>query len=464
MFDGVLRERARGEVAGLPGADIAWSVGELFAIELEHPADRALRELDEAQLAFQRVEAARVVALLNAWDAGMADLAERYGADARDRDGLPARAVMKQVGMILRIPESTTAHLLDTAMVLRDSFPITWKAFTSGRTTWRAVDILVKQSIGLDEDALADFDRLAADMVVTGTPGRLADRLRRARERLQPGTAVARAAVTEANRRVEFDPLPDGEAALTIRGPAVELVAINDALTRAAVAVRGRDGEKRGIGALRFDIALDLLLGGIAHAAHPDCSAIAGRVPQRTAVVPTVAMTIPALAWLGHTSEQAILAGYGPIDIETARRLCADAPSLLRVLTDPVTGVRVTMDQTVYTPPPDLKRWLRIRDEQCAGLGCRRPAHLCDIDHVTEWHAGGTTDAGNLVHLCRRCHLLKSTGMWTQRLDPGGTVTWTSPWGRSYTGDPPERSDPAPPEFLPEHGDSADDSADDCPF
>ncbi|WP_375401673.1 HNH endonuclease [uncultured Amnibacterium sp.] len=28
----------------------------------------------------------------------------------------------------------------------------------------------------------------------------------------------------------------------------------------------------------------------------------------------------------------------------------------------------------------------------------------------TEWHDGGTTDEGNLVHLCRRCHLIKTTG------------------------------------------------------
>lgn len=477
--------------------DLQWAIKGALAVEfdyvnmdLHHPADGALMVLELMQRRMQRIEAGRIVALLDAYQAGMADLADRYGTDATARDGLPGRTFLKQAAMILRCAERTAARLLDTATELRESLPLTWAAFTSGETTWRSVDIAVRESVGLDAQALPAFDEVAADLVVTGTAGRLADRLRRARERLQSDTAAARAAVTHANRRVDLDPMPDGEAALTIRGPAVKLVAFDHALTQAAVGAHGHPDEQRGIGALRFDIALDLLLGGVAQAAHPEVARpdaahpkaahvaaahpdagsleaahptdtnIAGRVPQRTAVVPTVAVTIPALAWLGHTTEQAILAGYGPIDLDTARELCADAPSMLRVLTDPVTGVRMTMDRKAYAPPPDLKRWLRIRDEQCAGLGCRRPAHLCDIDHVAEWHEGGITEEANLVHLCRRCHLVKSSGLWTEALKPDRTVTWTSPWRRTYPGDPPELSDPAPAHLLPNRTDDLDD----CPF
>lgn len=466
MFEMVLRERSGGDRPGPPRADIVWPAAEQWSIDVEHPADAAMRQLDEAQLRLQRAEATRIIALIGAYEAGMIDLAERYGADARARDGLPARAVLKQAAMLLRGTERTVAHLLDTATVLRDSFPVTWAVFTSGGAPWRAMDVVAREAIGLHPDVLPGFDAVSADLVTTATPGKLGDRLRRARERLQDDTATARAAVTAANRRVEFDALPDGETALTIRGPAVELVAIDHALTQAAVAAHGYPDEDRTIAQLRFDTALDLLVGGIAHAAHPHCSgaaetgvdavtggpassgaAIRGEstatadsaigaafpalVPRRAAVVPTVAIKIPALAWLGRSTEQAILAGYGPIDLGTARALCADAPSLLRVLTDPVTGVRVVMDRAVYRPPPDLQRWLRVRDETCAGLGCRRAAHLCDIDHITEWHDGGRTEDTNLVHLCRTCHLVKSTGLWTTALTPERSLAWTSPWGRT---------------------------------
>lgn len=57
-------------------------------------------------------------------------------------------------------------------------------------------------------------------------------------------------------------------------------------------------------------------------------------------MAPTLILTIPALAALGHTGEQGRLAGYGPIALETAKRLAGTATSFVRVLTDPVTGVR----------------------------------------------------------------------------------------------------------------------------
>ena len=446
------------------------SLSMVALLEPQDPADAALTALELAHRRLLRDEARQVAALVSAHEACMTDLAERFGTASDDRSGLPGKAFLKQAAAILHCTEWTASRMLHTALDLRESFPLTWAALQEGRVPWRAAGLVVQQSLGLDPDLLPAFDEVAVEIAEHGTAGRMADRLRRARERLQADTAVARAAVTRSLRRVDLDPLPDGEAALTIRGPAVELVAFDQALLKAAIAAREHakaagEPDVPGIGAYRFDIALDLLLEGVKQQAHPDCApAVEGgetfpvRVPQRRGVVPTVALTMPALAWLGRTTEQAILAGYGPIDLDTARELCAEAPSILRVLTDPVTGVRIAMDRKVYTPPPDLKRWLRIRDELCGGLGCRRPADQCDIDHVTEWHEDGKTEEANLRHECRRCHLIKSSGMWTNTLNADATVSWTSPWGRTYISDPVEQSDPAPVELLPT-GDG-----DDCPF
>ncbi len=55
---------------------------------------------------------------------------------------------------------------------------------------------------------------------------------------------------------------------------------------------------------------------------------------------------------------------------------------------------------------------------------------------MTERHDDGRTEESNLRHECRRCHLIKSSGLWHTDLNPDATVTWTSPWGRTYTSDP----------------------------
>jgi hypothetical protein len=316
--------------------------------------------------------------------------------------------------------------------------------------------------VGLAMDRLCEYDEVAAHAVEHTPAARLKERLRRTRERLQADTAVARRELAEQQRRVEVEPLADGEAALIIRGPAPAIVAIDHALTAAAVAAHGRPGEDRAVGALRYDIAQDLLLEGIKQASSGDPDL---RVPQRKGVLPHLYLTVPVLTMLGQGTEPATLEGYGPIDIETARRLAAAAPSLVRILTHPLSGVRLAMDGTAYAVPPGLRRWLQVRDELCRGPGCRRPAHLCDIDHVKEWQHGGGTNEDNLVALCRPDHLLKTFGLWKSQLRADGVLIWTSPWGRTFPSEPAEPGEPAPAQLLTAvQGEPPADAADDCPF
>ncbi|WP_052293910.1 HNH endonuclease [Sanguibacter keddieii] len=139
---------------------------------------------------------------------------------------------------------------------------------------------------------------------------------------------------------------------------------------------------------------------------------------------------------LGHSEEPGDLAGHGPIDAHTARRLAAQAPSFLRILTHPETGTVLSVGRDRYAVPADLKSWLRIRDETCRFPGCSRRAQRCDIDHVKDWAHGGTTDHHNLIHLCRNHHRLKHTTAWT--VSTGPPVDDHGPPGRSST-DPPSR-------------------------
>ena len=242
------------------------------------------------------------------------------------------------------------------------------------------------------------------------------------------------------------------------RTPA-DQVAADQALTRAAVAAHGADGETRTVTQLRYDIHQDALKAGLALMADPDAI-----VPQRQPMQTRVVITIPALAWLGVTTEQAILSGYGPIAMTTAKDLAGSATSMVRVLTDPVTGVRLAMDRTVYAPPGDLRRWVQIRDGRSRFPGATKAAWLCDIDHAREWQHTGPTSDWNLVTLDRAAHLAKSADLFQEELQANGIVHWKGPWGETFHDPPPDPLDPAPPHLLPPDPPAAAGPDDDPPF
>ncbi|WP_344101310.1 HNH endonuclease signature motif containing protein [Myceligenerans crystallogenes] len=164
-------------------------------------------------------------------------------------------------------------------------------------------------------------------------------------------------------------------------------------------------------------------------------------VPLARAIRPVVHVTVPLLRLAGLDGHErldpgagpAMLDGQVPIDDATAARLVAQAPSLRRLLTLPENGAVVSVGRDSYAVPADLRAWLATRDVTCRWPGCAARADRCDIDHVTDWAAGGRTDHDNLMHLCRAHHVLKHQTRWTTRLEPDGTTTWTSPTGRTYT-------------------------------
>ncbi|MBW4094248.1 MAG: DUF222 domain-containing protein [Acidobacteria bacterium] len=162
--------------------------------------------------------------------------------------------------------------------------------------------------------------------------------------------------------------------------------------------------------------------------------------------VAQIQVTVPALAMLGHTSEPAILDGYGPIPLDQAIHLAGTATSWLRILTDPATGLILDYGQDRYKPPKELLDFVRNRDQTCRGIGCDKPARSCEIDHTVPFHrktyeANGTarppgdTHAHNLGSLCHGCHHIKDdlNSGWTTTQPSPGLFVHTSPHGRQYT-------------------------------
>jgi hypothetical protein len=210
---------------------------------------------------------------------------------------------------------------------------------------------------------------------------------------------------------------------LSIYGSAEKIIAMDDRLDRLTAALRSPD-DPRTFAQLRADIFCDLVLRG----------EVSGVLPN--GIRPQVLITVPALALLDKDDEPASLEGYGPIPIDVARELAAEAPSFVRLLTHPETGTVLSVSRDRYAIPADMRLFLRARDETCRGVGCGHRAGTSDVDHGQEWAGGGTTSVDNLAHLCRGDHTRKTELRWQVTHLPGGTLEWTTPFGRTYRTEP----------------------------
>jgi hypothetical protein len=141
---------------------------------------------------------------------------------------------------------------------------------------------------------------------------------------------------------------------------------------------------------------------------------------------------IPAATRAGRDEEGAVVPGFGVIDPVGARELVALAPSLRRILTDPISGAILDFDRTSYRVPAELKRVLRLRDGHCRAPGCGAPLTHCELDHTRAHARGGGTSLGNLAHLCANHHHVKHEAGWSLRQHLGGVLEWRAPSGRRY--------------------------------
>jgi hypothetical protein len=407
---------------------------------------------------------------------------EMHGPSWDDAE-LARRTMAAEAAGALRLRAVTAGAMIFDATRLVHDLPGFHDSLAHGRITWGHTLKMLELSVNLPEEILPVFAARvlpAAEKLTSTQFGRVAARVL---ERMQPVPLQERAAVGFAKRRVVLNPDVDGMAWLSAYLKADEAQAIYDRLSRLAKNLDHDDtathdtpgggidgviggvigggiggvigggiggsgiGTGTGTGAddggrtkdqRRADAYRDLLLDGI------------GPNGLGHGIRGTVSITVPALTLLGRSDEAAVLDGYGPIDPESARRIAGTATSWTRILTHPETGCRLSMGREQYSPPADMRRYLQARDQTCQGIGCNRRASLSEIDHTRAWNTGGETDVDNLVHLCRPCHRLKHQSSFSTRQGPGGTLTWTSPGGKTYTSTPGENIDlpePVPPKL-----------------
>jgi hypothetical protein len=345
--------------------------------------------------------------------------------------GVAMRSLTAEIGCATHTAEGTVTRLLNDAETLVHSLPATMAALRAGAIQYRHAQIMVTHAQSLPPEARGPFEDEVLPVAVDTTPPKFDRTARRARELAHPESIEIRTLHATADRHVRIEPDIDGMAWLTCHLPAVQALAIDDRLDTAARALRS-DTETRTHTQLRADLLADALLGG---------TGLEG-------VVPTVTLTVPVLSLIGYENDPAELAGYGPIDLPTARRVAANAPSFIRILTHPDTGHTLTVGRERYRATADMRLALRLADQTCRFPGCNRRAERCELDHTTPWAHGGTTHPGNLHHLCPKHHHLKhdNTG-WTVASGPNRTLHWTAPTGRRYTTHPPGPTPPTHPVF-----------------
>ena len=388
---------------------------------------RVVFGMAEAEVA-QRAQWRASAEVFRAVDATLREAAEHPevfvdGAMLRgDAVEFAERAAVADLAVRLNLAEATVRDHGHTARLLRERLPLLWASFADGEVSTQNAREAAGIAVELPEGTWAAFDEQVGGPARALAPARFRARARAIRDRLHAVTAAERHKAAAADRRVWIEHDRDGMSWLNAYLPAEKAAQIGAALDTAAFDLLTADGEQRTMGQLRADILADLLTG----------------VSSSATVGVTVALTIPVLTLLGHSDELPVLEGAGPIDIGTARRLAATAPSITRLLTDPVTRDILTMDPKRYRPTAALRRWLALTQVTCDFPGCGRRAANCDLDHTTDWAHGGHTTAANLAHRCRKHHTMKHQTRWQVQKPPGnGPALWTSPTGHTRTADPP---------------------------
>jgi hypothetical protein len=292
------------------------------------------------------------------------------------------------------------------------------------------------------------FAAKAREVLDVSDPERVHDRYRRA----------------FARRNVSVEPARDGMATLTAYVDAGDAAVIRTGLANAAREAK-QLGDARTGRQLEADFLVELAMEGEVVVHEPgtdevDADGVRARRVKLSDKAPiTIEVLAPAATAAGGDEAPGKIPGVGMIDPVTARELIVRAPSLRRILTDPITSAILDFDRATYRVPAELKRMIRLRDEHCRAPNCPRPGG--DLDHSIDYARGGRTSCDNLAGLCENHHYVKHEAGWGLAQYADGVLGWTSPSGRHYRTRPDVIMPTPPPKDL---WDDWDDYADSAPF
>jgi hypothetical protein len=442
------------------------------------PDPAALADADDAALtaaitAWTRAEAAASARRL----AAIAEYVRRHA----DGDAVSARwscdnwdAMAAEVSAAQNISHGMASSQMYLAAALRERLPKVAAAFAEGAISARlAAAIVWHTDLIKDPEALALVDTALATNATRYGPlsvTKTAQAIDAVVDRHDPG-ALRRTRVAARGREVVIEQSKDGSGMASFWGRlyATDAAAMDRRLLQMAHEVC--DDDPRTVAQRRAD-ALGALAAGAQHLAcgcdDAECPARAAAGDPPTAVLIHVVAEASALEcepdpyMSGEVQPKPITPGKTAFEalkpdpepepppnkrpaalitsggIVPATRLAELIRRGARVRT-----VRHPGDscppESGYRPSAALDAFVRCRDLTCRFPNCDRAAEFCDVDHTIPYPTG-PTHPSNLKCLCRKHHLLKT--FWTSWRDqqrPDGSITWTSPTGRTYTTMPGSR-------------------------
>jgi uncharacterized protein DUF222 len=341
-----------------------------------------------------------------------------------------------EVACALAISLRAAGQKLALAMTLTQRLPQTLRTLHTGRIDVAKARAIADRTASLTETQARAVERHVLPRAERQTYSQVRAATGRAATRLNPELAARRRKAGVAARRVALLPQDGGVSDLWARLPAEVAAACYDRVTQLAATARTpqdqRTGEQR-----RADVFADLLLGTTTGGGY-----------QAQIVVLTKETSLLRL-----DDEPGELLGSGALPAEVVRKIAEQHPRSVwrRMLTDPVTGAAKDLERTRYRPSAALDEFVRMRAQVCYFPGCQRPAHRCDMDHLTAFANGGATNADNLGPACRHHHPLTDGRLpkWTVTQPQPGVYEVTSPTGRVYRGDPQPLLEPPEPDDHP---------------
>jgi hypothetical protein len=130
-----------------------------------------------------------------------------------------------------------------------------------------------------------------------------------------------------------------------------------------------------------------------------------------------------------RTARRAEILGVGQVSDAVVRELASRA-GLALLVTKP-TGEALWLGRSHRLATGAQRTAVLATDGgHCYWPGCGAPAHRCQVDHLTGWEQGGSTDIANLGPICGYHNRLKYRAGFTATRAPDGAITVRRPDGR----------------------------------
>lgn len=445
-----------------------------------------------------------------------------------------SRAALDELSVATGLARGSFAYRLRAAMALESRFPRLRDASEAGLVPAPAIRTVLDLTVGLtDEDcrrvetgllyrlgapthdltamtltgllALDDEDAMTlSSRATTAAVGRWT---RDQVSRIDRQARARRARAVQADRRVFFEPGPDGMGLLGARVPQAIGWACWEHVDDLARALPSGPDDGRSMDMRRADVLCALVLGtGLAPltaagmpvagrqgtepggAVSSGSCRIAGSAAESSGppdhpadlcipASPGLPGRLPALTplnlnvLLDHTRcapDAGCVADVGRLGPVTAQTV-ADLLTLTVQTGGTVRGAHV-VDQPCpgpdehavsgpgpYQPGEPLRRFVQARQRRCAWPGCERPARACELDHTIPHRLGGPTCECNLAPVCVYHHQVKhhpgpgGRPPWRLVNHGRGHLTWTTPTGRRIDVWPEQPDNPDPPQPPHDH-------------